>query len=168
MLRIFRSFCVVKSREMMWKSGLRNGRKKTTSNLQVAENMYIALSRNRRLILRTTENKLNLNIESIRSTTYRDLEKRWVCVGKLWLTFVWWGKTQKAIEYSTDIMNDTRNWTDCPNTVKTWHFHYDPEVKRYKGEWRSPMSPVPKSVLFLEIMYENHSDRIFILQKGHL
>jgi len=63
MSRIFKSFCFVKSAEMTWKSGLRNGRKKTISYLQVAENMYIALSRDRRLTLRTTENKLNLNIE---------------------------------------------------------------------------------------------------------
>jgi len=63
MSRIFKSFCVVKSAEMTWKSGLRNGRTKTISNLQVAENMYTALSRDRRLTLRTTENKLNLNIE---------------------------------------------------------------------------------------------------------
>jgi hypothetical protein len=39
--RIFKCFGVFKSAEMMWKSGLRNGRKKIISNLQVAENVYI-------------------------------------------------------------------------------------------------------------------------------
>lgn len=86
MSRIFRSFCIVRSADMTWKSGLRNGRVKPISNVQVAENMYIALSRDRRLTLRTTENKLNLNIESIRSTTYTDLDKRRICAGKLWIT----------------------------------------------------------------------------------
>jgi hypothetical protein len=39
--RIFKCFCVFKSAEMIWKGDLRNGQKKTISNLQVAENMYI-------------------------------------------------------------------------------------------------------------------------------
>lgn len=46
---------------------------------------HSALERERPLTFRTTENKLNLNIESIRSTTYTDLDKRRVCAGKLWI-----------------------------------------------------------------------------------
>ena len=92
-----RSFCFVKSAEMMWKSGLRNGRKKTISNLQIAENMYIALSRGSRLTFRTTESKPNLNIESIRSTMFTDLDNRRVCAGKLRIKIcVIKKKTQKA------------------------------------------------------------------------
>jgi hypothetical protein len=44
----------------------------------------LALSRDRPLTFRTTESKLNLNIESIRSATYTGLDKRRVWV-KLWI-----------------------------------------------------------------------------------
>jgi len=123
----------------------RSGRPATSRNEESIAKICQIMRENRRLIVRSIAEQVNIDRETVRKILTEDLDMRKVCAQMVPKELTEEQK-QKRVTICQDLLErQDDNLGHVFTGDETWVYQYDTETKRQSAQWKTVNSPRPKN-----------------------
>ena len=126
----------------------RNGRPSTSRTDENVERVRQKVRSDRRLTVRMITDKLGMNSKSVWKIITEDLGMRKICT-KMVPRLLNKEQKERRVQVYQDILEQLETESNLLKRIVTgnesWIFEYDPLTKRQSLEWKSELSPRPKT-----------------------
>jgi len=122
----------------------RTGQPATSRTEEYIAKIHQIVRENRQLIVRSIEEQVNIDRETVRSTLTEDIDMRKVCA-KMVPKELTEEQKQRRVTICQDLLERQDDILDHVITSdETWVYQYNPETKRQSAQWKTANSSQPK------------------------